>query len=454
MLLANEAGRFFRSDALFVDRLTSGALSDDDRHFLVAHGFATEHGGDLAETCFLNRLGAGLQRPGQLRHVILVPTLRCDLACDYCQVSRANVNARGHDWTDALLAQTLAFLDVACTDDVQIEFQGGEPTLRLDLLEAVTTHCRKRFRAPRFVLCTNLSRLDDRLEAFIGASDVLVSTSLDGEATAHQRQRTRTAPGTEKFFANLRRAVALCPGRIDALPTLDPERLPDPGVLLDAFDRFGMRTIFLRPVAFHGFARKSASRGFDERWARFYEAVITEMIKRNADLAEGAAPYGEFTLTLAFRRLLQVGVNSYADLRSPNWLGHEHAVVDYDGVIYPTDEARMLARSRVIDLAIGHVADGIDPKRRRAMQGAAFNALDPWCSQCPYQAACGSDPVDDIARSGRTDSPRPLTAFCQRQMHIFDLAIALLYNSDRNVQASLARWLDLPSPVQLGLSHP
>lgn len=36
---------------------------------------------------------------GKMNYLILVPTLRCNLACGYCQVSRAPENARGFDWS-------------------------------------------------------------------------------------------------------------------------------------------------------------------------------------------------------------------------------------------------------------------------------------------------------------------------------------------------------------------
>ena len=33
-----------------------------------------------------------------ISYLILIPTLRCNLACSYCQVSRAPENADGFDW--------------------------------------------------------------------------------------------------------------------------------------------------------------------------------------------------------------------------------------------------------------------------------------------------------------------------------------------------------------------
>jgi His-Xaa-Ser system radical SAM maturase HxsB len=449
ILFANEAGQSFLSDQGFLDRLASHALSTSDRDFLVSRGLASESANDLNEAAFLGRLARRLSPPRKLSYVILVPTLRCDLSCSYCQVSRAALNAKGFDWTPDRLSQVLAFLDREGDQAIQVEFQGGEPTLRMDLILDVVRFCRTRFKTCRFVICSNLSELAPELIELLKSDDVHLSTSLDGPPAVHTRQRTLQPDVTDRFYANLKQATALAPGRVAALPTLDPEHLPDPSELLGAFAAFGMYSIYLRQVVYHGFARKRhpGSRDYVLEWQRFYNTVIEEMICRNAQ--SDTATFDEFYLTLALKRLLKAGEDGHLDLRSPNWLGHDHMVIDYDGMLYPTDEARMLARTGQIDLSIGDVTGGIDVAARRAMQDRAFNALDPWCSQCVYQAACGADPIDDIARTGRADPPRIETAFCRRHMHIFDLATELLCSDRPEVQASVAKWLGMPGPAKL-----
>jgi len=453
ILFANEAGQSFLSDQGFLDRLTSHALSTPDRDFLVSRGLAHETPGDLNETAFLGRLARRQRPPGKLSYVILVPTLRCDLSCSYCQVSRAALDATGFDWTPDRLAQVLDFLDREGGETIQVEFQGGEPTLRMDPIREVVSFCRTRFRECRFVICSNLSELGPELARLLTSEDVHLSTSLDGPPAVHTRQRTLQPDLTDRFCANLEQATALAPGRVAALPTLDPEHLPDPSELLDAFAAYGMHSIYLRQVVYHGFARKRhpGSRDYVREWQGFYNHVVEEMIRRNALSDE--AVFDEFYLTLALKRLLRAGEDGHLDLRSPNWLGHDHMVIDHDGMLYPTDEARMLARTGQIDLSIGNVAGGIDVAARRAMQERAFNALDPWCSQCVYQAACGSDPIDDIARTGRADPPRIDTAFCRRHMHIFDFATGLLCSDRPEVQASIAKWLGMPGPAKLIETH-
>lgn len=446
---SDETGRFFRADNDFLDRLVSDTLSRKDRLFLESENLLLGLDG-RANISTLSRLSKRLTKPSKPNYLILVPTLRCDLRCSYCQVSRANLNAKGYDWTDAMCEQVCTYIDNVGGDDIQIEFQGGEPTLRSDLLTHVMDFARGRFKTARFIICTNLSNLSDEIKAIYAMDDVYISTSFDGTLDLHRQQRLDNDSQLQSFERNIAEVLEIAPGRVSALPTLNPKNLPNVSDLLSSFDALGMRSIFLRPIVYHGFAKKahSSSRNMDDAWWDFYRSCIDAMIDRNG--VEEGAPFEDYYLTHIIKRMLRPGENGHFDLRSGSWLGYGHQVIDFDGTIYPSDEARMMARTGQVDLSIGDVVNGIDLVKRSSMQSSALNMFDPWCRQCPYSAACGSDPIDDIARYGRTDLAKPLTAFCQRHTRLFELAGELIYSNDLRVQSSLAKWLELPSPVSLG----
>ena len=143
------------------------------------------------------------------------------------------------------------------------------------------------------------------------------------------------------------------------------------------------------------------------------------------------------------KRIFRVGVDGHVDLRNPNPIGVDYLVVDFDGCIYPTDEARMLTRSGVIDLRIGSLKDGYDTDVRRLLNSQSHTVNDPVCSNCVYQPYCGRDLIDDLSRYGRIDMPRHDTFFCQKHLHLFDLCMRLIYSEDEAVQYSLAKWLGL-----------
>lgn len=417
-------------------RIAGHVIEEDDRLGWAAHA----RGVSDRLTC-----------AGPLDYLILVPTLRCNLACSYCQVSRVDAHHPGFDWSDETLAAVLKTIGELPGHRIKIEFQGGEPTLRPDLIRAVMHAC-ERFPERQFVVCTNLNELSAEILDIFDRSDVFLSTSLDGDAATHRRYRTADKGTTDQFLANL----ALVIGRygsqkVSALPTVDPSAPPDIDALIDAYAAYGLESIFLRPINFQGFARKrhTGSREQDQTWRDYYERFVRRIIERN--WLDRSRVMEETYFSIGLRRIFQPGRDRHVDLRNPNPMGLDYIVVDHDGVVYPTDEARMLARSGVIDLSIGTIAAGWDTDARRTLNQHATNLLDPACSRCAYQPFCGRDLVDDIARYGTIDVPRTETEFCRRHLHLFDFIFELVYSDDPVVRYSLSRWLRLAgTDVELG----
>lgn len=446
----NDAGRFFAASSAFLERLATDALTPEDRAFLVREGHLIQSDDQLGAAAHAYGVAERLTRAGALDYLILVPTLRCNLSCSYCQVSRAGLTARGFDWSDETLAAVLDLLDGLPTKRLKIEFQGGEPTLRPDLLRAVIARC-ERFDERQFVVCTNLHELSDEIFELFDGPELYISTSLDGDAETHGRNRT--GPGTGQFLENLAALIdRYGPEKVSALPTIDPTNPPPIDALLESYASRGLHSIFLRPINFQGFARKrhSESRQQGAAWRSYYESFVRRIIECNWEDRSRVLEEAYFSICL--RRIFQPGADRHVDLRNPNPMGVDYVVVDYDGTVYPTDEARMLSRSGVIDLSIGDIATGWDTEARELLNRHATNQFDPACERCAFQPYCGRDLVDDIARYGRIDLPRTETEFCRRHLHIFDFIFRLIYEDDPAVRYSLARWLRLAgTPRSLGM---
>ncbi|WP_217568772.1 His-Xaa-Ser system radical SAM maturase HxsB [Mesorhizobium sp. GbtcB19] len=443
-LFADDAGGFFRSGQGFLSRYATDDLTAADVAFLREgnHGFDCEF--DLSWTSFAYRWARRQSKPQNLSYAILVPTLRCNLTCGYCQVSRAPENSRGFDWSEETLAGVLAFLSGLDGPDVKIEFQGGEPLLRIDLLEAVRDYCRGRFSNTQFVVCTNLQALDARAWAFLDAEDTFISTSFDGDRTTHERQRTHSADATDAFFQNLEAAVSRYPaGKISALPTVDVAKPPDFHALLDNFERYGIRSVYLRPINYQGFARKlDQGDNVLVRWNRLHSEFIELLIARNYQTGQFME---EYYFVQCLKRVLRLDADNHVDIRNPNFFAADYVVIDHDGKFYPTDEARMLSRIGRVDLSIGDVAAGIDRAKVALLNSGASNHFDPDCIHCVYQPFCGTDVIDDISRYGRIDVARRDTWFCGRQLSIFDKVFEILYRQDKPTRASVAAWLGVNS---------
>jgi His-Xaa-Ser system radical SAM maturase HxsB len=439
VLHVSDSGEFFASGGDFLDRMLDDAATAVDRAFLLDHGHLADEGSSFQTTARLLNLAQRWSRTGELDYLILVPTLRCNLSCSYCQVSRVTDKAQGFDWSDDTLAAVLAFIDALPTDHIKIEFQGGEPTLRPDLMQAVIDRC-DRFALKQFVICTNLQALDTKLWSIFDNEHLYISTSLDGTKATHASQRT--GERTNGFLDNLTAVIARYgPEKVSALPTINPKAPPGIDDIIETYKGFGFESIFLRPINYQGFARKRHrySRELDESWNAYHRAFVERIIAINWE--DRTRVLEETYFSICLRRVFQPRADRHVDLRNPNPLAVDYLVIDHDGTIYPTDEARMLARSGVVDLGLGKVGGDWKGETWKLLNGHCSNAFDPACERCAYQPFCGKDVVDDLARYGTIDVDRTETAFCQKHLAIFDHIFDLIYRDDERVNYSFSRWL-------------
>jgi len=439
LLLTNELGDFGFFDENVLDRLFSDTLQKDERQRLRDLSITL----DGEEWRLASLMRRARQRYGapqeRLSYLIVVPTLRCDLACSYCQVSRAAIDARGFDWTEQHLAQFERFLDRCSSTRLKVEFQGGEPTLRPDLIQRVIDICGAKFPNTEFAICTNLTRIPAEMEPILARPDVVISTSIDGPLSAMTANRTGEDSTSAAVFNNFQRILdTYGPKKISALPTVTEAMIAHPKELVDCYQALGFQSIFLRPVNYVGFARKRhGDLSLDyRRWDRFYREALDHIVALNRD-----GYFEEFYLSLLVRAVFGGLEHGYVDLRSPSRYATDYCVIDYDGTLYPTDEARMLSRTRSIDLSIGTLANGFDPEKLNLLNMHAVSQVHPDCTHCAYMPFCGIDVIDDISRYGRSDLPKQDTWFCRRQMSLFDLIFEKVAQRDMAYLQMFLKWI-------------
>ncbi|WP_057460882.1 His-Xaa-Ser system radical SAM maturase HxsB [Pseudovibrio sp. POLY-S9] len=443
-VITNDAGDFLFGSEALIDRYVAHQISEEDRHILAKSGFTYSRLGDLPSIGFANRWLKRSYVSNQLGYVVIVPTLRCDLDCSYCQVSRVAENASGFDWSAQTLEAVKAFLGSLETKDIKIEFQGGEPLLRLDILQEIRSFCRTNFDTSEFVVCTNLQNVSDEAWAFFQTDDTQISTSFDGSFDNHKKQRTRDNATTGLFMKNLEKAIALCgEERVSVLPTLDVQNLPSVNDLISNFAQLGMRSIFLRPINHHGFARKKHdATGSIDPWTMYHKAFIKKLIEYNWQHKDWIE---DFYFSHLLRRVFLGTANGHVDIRNPNILGSDYLLIDYDGQFYPTDEARMLTRIGNINLAVGNVKDGMDFELLSRLNELSLNDNAPDCVHCAYKPYCGIDLIDDLSRYGRVDVPKVDTDYCRKHMNLFDFLFELILDTDEKTQHSISLWLGVPN---------
>jgi His-Xaa-Ser system radical SAM maturase HxsB len=389
---------------------------------------------------------AFLQQPTALH--IFVVTLRCEHSCPYCQVSRRSVDRDRYDMSTDAAMRALRVALSAPPPTIKIEFQGGEPLLNFPLIRQIVEAARRDAppnKTLEFVIATNLALLDDNMLDFCRANAVLLSTSLDGPADLHNRNRPRPGGNSHQLATEgIRRAqTALGRDRIGALMTTTEASLDRVEEIIDEYLRLDLDGIFLRPLSPYGFAIKTKQ--FDRyggrEWLKFYERGLRYIL----DINKAGRHFPEFYASLLLKRILSDVPIGYVDLRSPAGIGLGALVYNYDGKVFASDEGRMLAEMgdrtfELGDLATDDYRSLILSDKLIELVGGSLAQCSPECASCAFEPYCGSDPVYHHATQGDPVGIKPLSEFCARQKSVLRLLIELLEDSPDDA-AILRGWV-------------
>ncbi|MBI2384857.1 MAG: radical SAM protein [Elusimicrobia bacterium] len=135
----------------------------------------------------------------------LFVTRRCQLRCRYCAVIKG-----GEDMTPATALKGVDLLLGSRSEELTLEFYGGEPLLAFDVIREATEHAARRGRSLgkrlRFHIATNALLLDDRKLEWMARHGFLVVLSWDGAPRTHNLERVAGGGGLDTYEV-LRRKV-------------------------------------------------------------------------------------------------------------------------------------------------------------------------------------------------------------------------------------------------------
>jgi His-Xaa-Ser system radical SAM maturase HxsB len=289
------------------------------------------------------------------------------------------------------------------------------------------------------VITSNLALLTDEILEFCKQHSILLSTSIDGPARLHNKNRPR--PGGNSYqlaVEGIRRAQqVLGRDRVGALMTTTPGSLSCVEEIIDEYIALDLDGVFLRPLSPYGFAIKTKQFGryTMSEWIQFYERGLRYIL----DLNRNGQRFVEFYSALLLRRMLTDKPTGYVDLRSPAGIGLGALVYNYDGKVFASDEGRMLAEMGDRTFELGDLQSDdynslILSDKLTHVIANSLTQCTPQCSSCVFEPHCGSDPVYHHATQGDFVGLKPLSNFCSRQKAIFKLLVDLLENSPEDAR--------------------
>lgn len=379
---------------------------------------------------------------------IFVVTLRCDYSCPYCQVSRQTEDKGKYDMSPETANKALEMVFKSPSPNIKIEFQGGETLLNFNLIQHIVLEAKKinqyQNRSLQFVIATNLTFLDEEILSFCLKHNIYISTSLDGPSDLHNKNRPRPGKnGYELTVEGIRKAQAyLGKDNISALMTTTEASMPRIKEIIDTYVNFGFNSIFLRPLSPYGFAVKTKQLKYNtEKWVQFYKDGLDYILDINRKGYFLAESYTSILLS----KMSTTNDACYVDLQSPAGIGIGALVYNYDGNVYASDEARMLAEMNDESFKLGNLHKNtyaeimtsdnlLDPLEKSLAESA------PMCHDCGFLPYCGSDPIYHYTTQKDVVGNKALSGFCSKNMEILRHIIKLI-EDDPEAKEILMNWV-------------
>ena len=338
---------------------------------------------------------------GPYLHIAVV-TERCNLRCKYCQTKKAKPS----DMSIEVASQVLEFLAASKSPWPILEIQGGEPLLNWKVIEFLIKNASRDNTVSKNIgltIVTNLLLLDDKKLNFLIDNKVGISSSLDGPAFIHDKNRIfPNGKGTYKEVIEKinmvkkeykKRGIKTAVG---LLPTITKYSLSYHKEIVDEYLRLGQGSIAIRYANKLGKATGYwgkigiTAEEFCDFWSEAVDYII-ELNKKGKKIFER-------TLYVMLHKILNRADPRYVDMMNPCGAGRSVLTYAPSGDIYTCDEARML------DDDLFKLGNLLKDSYEEVMDSSVLldtckaSLLELWDYSSPYKAWGGTCPVLNYAQ--------------------------------------------------------
>ncbi|GGP92210.1 radical SAM protein [Streptomyces melanogenes] len=341
--------------------------------------------------------------PLRISGLRIVLTDKCNMACDYCFVK---TNTGKPDMTEEEVATGLAYLfeTNASHDQVSIQWFGGEPTIRFDLMRygdelADRLAAEHGVKSIRRTVVTNGARHTDAMVQHFARYQYGVGVSIDGPPAINSANRLLLGgqPADDRIRRNVRRLLETDGVHVGCNLTPTSANI---GRLADTvrwiIDELGLTFICTNtPIPTGG------------RWRVSGAALAKELYAaRMVALGRGAMMFS--VLDRAFQAL---------DRRHPMLFDHMQSDQTLNAALLPGDRLS-LCDINFDEPAFLYSIDELEAKPE-LLGGIAKNiAPIPACGTCPALAICGGPSRNEQLLIGDSEPDPEMCAFYQNMVEI------------------------------------
>jgi len=326
--------------------------------------------------------------------------------------------------------------------NITIEFQGGEPLLRFDLIKFVVEKVKEKDKEHGknvlWNVVTNMILMDNEKAKFFEENKFGLSTSLDGPKEVHEKNRPFTGNGNYEeivgWIKKLKKDYKFA--SVGLLPTITKNSLPFAKELTDLYAELGMKDV--RPVVLRHIGK--ASKNWEqigykpEEFLKFWKQVVEECIERTRN----GKFMSETTTVLILLKILGKRFPNYTCFSMPCGAGLMQAAYAPNGDVYTCDEAKAIELFKLGNVKDGYKKVYLSPDALNIVQ--LSSGLSMPCNDCVWHAYCGCCPVTAFAQQGNPVSKLPLDSDCKiKKGQIKYIFEKLVLNKDKDI---LMQWAE------------
>ncbi|HBS52094.1 MAG TPA: His-Xaa-Ser system radical SAM maturase HxsB, partial [Coxiellaceae bacterium] len=328
----------------------------------------------------------------------------------------------------------------------------GDPLLNFEIVKYITEYAELcnlfKKKDLEFVICTNLTLITEKHLEFFKKHNVQISTSIDGPRNLHVKNRPLLDTSINSYDVLIDK-IKLCrkylgENSVAALMTTSKFSLNRFKEIIDEYVTSGVKTIFLRSLNPYGFAKRNES-SVGYKMDMFVENYI-EALNYIIDINIKGTYFIEYFASLLLTRMLTPFSTGFVDMQSPAGVAISGVIYNYNGNVYVSDEARMLAAMGNDKFLMGNVHENSYQELFNSeflhslIKSSCLECL-PECASCVYQSFCGADPVRNYSEQGDIIGNRPSSELCKRNKKIMHYVLSLIKKKDDNLDKVFWSWI-------------
>ena len=331
---------------------------------------------------------------------IIVPTLRCNFTCKYCFAKRECEDNTSTDMAEETMDKTIDFIFSVPSRSCYLEFTGGEPLIRFDLVRRAVLKSKNLAKTMNkkvsFSIVSNGTLLNDEIIDFLIENDVNLCISIDGNKEIHDSNRKFTrnlsSSSYDSIISSIKKLKAKDFDNLAYIPVILKDSLKYYKEIVDEYINLGARTLRFKYVSRFGFASdawKSMSYSAEE-FLDSWKKTINYMLLKND---EGIKIKEDFAVII-LRKLLSGKNERYTELMNPCGAVYSQLSYNYDGNIFTCDEARTVDEFNIGNVFTSKYSDLAEHPVSKSLQSSSNLTAYNCDSGCPWFSFCGICPLE------------------------------------------------------------